>query len=113
MFRVLSSHSVAALGGRRCLRGPRHMQRQTANEPHFQSLRALLGHLEGIGKVQRVSHSVDKDWEIACITRQVMYQPPERRYAILFENVAGFPTPVATNTLGASRELYATAIGAV
>ena len=56
---------------------------------------------------------VDKDWEIACITRQVMYQPPERRYAILFENVTGYQTPVATNTLGASRELYATAIGAV
>jgi len=40
-----------------------------------------------------------------------MYQPPERRYALLFENVAGFDTPVATNTLGASRELYATALG--
>jgi hypothetical protein len=32
-----------------------------------------------------------------------MYQPPGRRYAILFESVAGFDTPVATNTLGASR----------
>jgi 2,5-furandicarboxylate decarboxylase 1 len=89
------------------------MQRQTTNEPHFQSLRDLLSHLERIGKLQRVTRPVDKDWEIACITRQVMYQPPERRYAILFENVAGFKTPVATNTLGASRELYATAIGAV
>jgi 2,5-furandicarboxylate decarboxylase 1 len=89
------------------------MQRQTTNEPHFQSLRDLLSHLERIGKLQRVTRPVDKDWEIACITRQVMYQPPERRYAVLFENVSGFKTPVATNTLGASRELYATAIGAV
>jgi 2,5-furandicarboxylate decarboxylase 1 len=77
----------------------------------FPSLRHLRGHLENIGKLKRVRKSVDKDWEIACVTRQVMYQPPETRHAILFENVAGFGTPVATNTLGASRELYAVALG--
>ena len=82
-----------------------------SNEPFFESLRDLLIHLERIGKLKRISKPVDKDWEIACITRQVMYQPPSRRYAILFESVAGFDTPVATNTLGASRELYATALG--
>src|SRR2546427_8812342 len=82
-----------------------------SNEPFFESLRDLLAHLERIGKLQRIATPVDKDWEIACITRQVMYQPPERRYAIVFENVVGFDTPVATNTLGASRELYATALG--
>jgi 2,5-furandicarboxylate decarboxylase 1 len=82
-----------------------------SNEPLFESLRDLLTHLERIGKLQRIAKTVDKDWEIACITRQVMYQPPERRYAVLFESIAGFDTPVATNTLGASRELYATALG--
>jgi UbiD family decarboxylase len=82
-----------------------------SNEPFFESLRDLLTHLERIGKLQRVATPVDKDWEIACITRQVMYQPSERRYAVLFENVSGFDTAVATNTLGASRELYATALG--
>src|SRR5882757_3083808 len=82
-----------------------------SNDPFFESLRDLLVHLERIGKLQRVSRAVDKDWEIACITRQVMYQPSARRYALLFERVAGFETPVATNTLGASRELYATALG--
>src|SRR5882672_8683383 len=82
-----------------------------SNEPYFESLRDLLDHLERIGKLHRVARSVDKDWEIACITRQVMYQPPERRYALLFESVTGFVTPVATNTLGASRDLYATALG--
>src|SRR5262249_27391239 len=54
---------------------------------------------------------VDRDWEIACITRQVMSLPPEKRFALLFENVKGFKTPVATNTLGASRALYAVALG--
>ena len=82
-----------------------------SNEPFFESSRDLLTHLERIGKLQRISKTVDKDWEIACITRQVMHQPPQRRYAILFENITGFDTPVATNTLGASRELYATALG--
>src|SRR5260370_42577902 len=82
-----------------------------SNEPFFETLRDLLLHLERIGKLQRISKTVDKDWEIACITRQVMYQPPDHRYAILFESVAGFDTPVATNTLGAARELYATGLG--
>jgi 2,5-furandicarboxylate decarboxylase 1 len=82
-----------------------------SNQPYFESLRDLLLHLERIGKLQRVTKSVDKDWEIACITRELMSQPPERRYALLFENIDGFDTPVATNTLGASRELYATALG--
>jgi len=82
-----------------------------ATNQSFPSLRHLLGHLENIGKLKRVKKSVDKDWESACVTRQVMYQPPETRHAILFENVAGFSTPVATNTLGASRELYAVALG--
>lgn len=77
----------------------------------FLSLRDLLSSLETIGGLHRVNKPVDKDWEIACVTRQVMSMPPERRYALLFENVKGFETPVATNTLGASRDLYAFALG--
>jgi len=69
-----------------------------SNEPYFESLRDLLTHLERIGRLQRISKTVDKDWEIACITRQVMYQPPDRRYAILFESVAGFDATPAGRT---------------
>lgn len=87
------------------------MPSQTSHESYFESLRDLLGHLEQIGALQRVKQKVDKDWEIACITRLVMSMPPEKRYALLFENVDGFETPVATNTLGASRALYAVALG--
>ena len=36
---------------------------------HFESLRDLLGHLEDNGKLHHVTHEVDKDWEIAAITR--------------------------------------------
>jgi 2,5-furandicarboxylate decarboxylase 1 len=81
------------------------------NNYYFESLRDLLTRLEEIGKLRRITTQVDKDWEIACVTRQVMYQRPADRYALLFENIAGFETPVATNTLGASRDIYATALG--
>lgn len=80
-------------------------------EPPFQSLRDLLARLESIGALRRIKTKVDKDWEIACVTRQVMSMPADERYALLFENVDGFETPVATNTLGASRTLYAVALG--
>ena len=42
---------------------------------YFESLRDLLGHLEDNGKLHHVTHEVDKDWEIAAITRQVIRQP--------------------------------------
>ena len=103
--------AVLRWGLRRAPNKERLMPVTLTNQPSFESLRDLLAHLEAIGKLERIACSVDKDWEIACITRQVMSLPPERRYALLFENVAGFDTPVATNTLGASRELYATALG--
>ncbi|HEX9462670.1 MAG TPA: UbiD family decarboxylase [Alphaproteobacteria bacterium] len=77
----------------------------------FISLRDLVSHLETRGKLKRVSAEVDKDWEIACITRQLMYQPPEQRYALMFDNIKGFKTPVLTGVLGASREIYGMALG--
>ena len=42
---------------------------------HFESLRNLLDHLKEHGKLRHVAHEVDKDWEIAAITQQVMRQP--------------------------------------
>ena len=56
-----------------------------SNEPFFESLRDLLAHLERIGKLQRIATPVDKDWEIACITRQVMYQRPDDEMLALWE----------------------------
>ena len=53
------------------------------NNSYFESLRDLLSHLEKIGKLRRITKQVDKDWEIACVTRQVMHQRPENRYALL------------------------------
>lgn len=77
----------------------------------FRSLRDLLSQLEAHGRLRRVTAEVDKDWEISCITRAMMSEPPEKRYAILFDKVKRFGTPVVTGALGASREIYAMALG--
>lgn len=84
---------------------------QKVTHSPYKSLRDLLAHLEANGKLKRITAEVDKDWEIACITRTVMRQPANKRYALRFDNIKGFATPVVTNTLGASRELYAVALG--
>jgi len=78
---------------------------------HFKCLRDLLIHLEANGKLHHVTHEVNKDWEIAAITRHAMRQPEAERYAIQFDNIKGFSTPVVTGSLGASREIYAMALG--
>ncbi len=71
--------------------------------PCFELLRDLLTDLEKIGKMRMIIKQVDKDWEHACVTRQVIYQRPDTHYALLSENIAGFKTPVATNTYASKR----------
>lgn len=78
---------------------------------HFRSLRDLLAHLEAHGKLRHVRGEVDKDWEISCVTRNLMAEPPEKRYALQFDRIKGYQTPVVTGALGASREIYAMALG--
>ncbi|MFH1821811.1 MAG: UbiD family decarboxylase [Methanobacteriota archaeon] len=69
-------------------------------------LRGFIKELENNDKLKRVKAPVDKDWEISCIARNVMNLPPQRRYAILFENVKGFKNRVMINAF-ASRDMYA------
>lgn len=78
---------------------------------HFVSLRDLLVHLETRGKLKHVRAEVDKDWEISCITRNLMREPADQRYALQFDRIKGYKTPVVTGALGASREIYAIALG--
>ena len=74
----------------------------------YRDLRSYLAALEEQGKLKRVRKEVDKDWEIAAVCRQLFYKiPPERRPALMFENVKGFKIPVVAGVLGASREIYA------
>ena len=78
----------------------------------YRNLRDLLAVLEQRGKLRRVSESVDRNWELACLARW-MYQafPEEDRFGLLFEQVEGFDMPVATGVIGSSREAYAIGLG--
>lgn len=77
----------------------------------FLDLRSFLGHLEHTGRLRRVSKPVEKDWEIACLSRWAMESTPEKdSYALLFENVNNQPVPVAVN-LFPSPAIYGTALG--
>ncbi|MCZ6767951.1 MAG: UbiD family decarboxylase [Acidobacteria bacterium] len=76
------------------------------------SMREFIDELEAHGKLQRVSKQVDPSWEVSCMARWV-YQglPMEERFGLLFENVKGSSMTVATPLIGASREVYALALG--
>lgn len=79
----------------------------------YRDLRAYLATLEEKGKLKRIKKEVDKDWEIAAVCRQLFFKiPPERRPALMFENVKGFKIPLVAGVLGASREIYATGLEA-
>ena len=74
----------------------------------YADLREYLRALENKGKLKRVKKAVDKDWEVAAVCRQLFKKiPPERRPALLFENIKGFQIPIVAGVLGASKEIYA------
>lgn len=77
----------------------------------YKDLRHYLRVLEENGKLFRIAKEVDKDWELAAVAKLAFRKiPDERRPALLFENVKGFPIPVVTGVLGASRQVYALAL---
>jgi UbiD family decarboxylase len=74
----------------------------------YKDLREYLAVLEDRGKLRRVRKEVDKDWEIAAVCRQLFKKiPPDKRPALMFENIKGFSTPLVAGVLGASRDIYA------
>lgn len=72
----------------------------------IEDFRKFLGELEKRQKLKKVEVTVDKDWEISCVSRLVAELPPKDRFAILFKNVRGSKYPVLINAF-ASREMYA------
>ena len=78
----------------------------------YRDFRDLIAVLEQRGKLRRVSKPVDREWEIACMARWMFQGLDEAdRFGLLFENVEGFETAVATGVIGSSREAYAIALG--
>ena len=77
----------------------------------FLDLGSFLSFLEHFGRLRRVTKSVDKDWELACIARWALESTAEKdAYAILFENVKNHSFPVVVN-LFSTREMYGSALG--
>jgi 4-hydroxy-3-polyprenylbenzoate decarboxylase len=78
----------------------------------YRSMREFIAALEQHGKLRRIAQKIDRLWEPACLAKW-MYQalPNDRRFGLLFENVAGSDIPLATGLLGASVEAYALALG--
>ena len=64
---------------------------------HFKDIRQFIEFLDARGDLKRITAMVDSDLEITEITdRMIKSGGP----ALLFENVAGFDTPVAINLMG-------------
>lgn len=77
----------------------------------YADLREFLRKLEACGKLHRIREPVDKDWEIAAVSRIAFQSIPEpRRPALVFENVKGFDSPVVLGVNGASRSIYCLAL---
>ena len=78
----------------------------------YYDMREYIKVLETKGKLRRVKNAVDKNWEISSMAKWVYLGfNEEQRFALLFEEVKDSSMPVATGLIGASREVYALAMG--
>lgn len=78
----------------------------------YADLREYLHLLEIKGKLHKIEVEVDKDWEIAAVCRNLFRKiPANDRPALMFQRVKGFAAPVVAGALGASRQVYALALG--
>ena len=77
----------------------------------YRDLRDYLATLEAKGLLCHVTAEVDKDWEIAAVTRRVFQRfPQEQRPALMFDRIRGYDIPLVVGILGGSRQIYATAL---
>lgn len=76
-------------------------------------LRRHLSNLEKKGLLRHVAASVDKDWELSCIMREVIRQPKEKdRYCVVFDSIKGYNEwKVVSGAVGASTYVYAEGMG--
>jgi 4-hydroxy-3-polyprenylbenzoate decarboxylase len=68
----------------------------------FPALSEFLRYLESIGELRRVSVQVDPNLEVTEIATRALR---EGKPALLFENVAGSPYPLAINVYGSDRRI--------
>jgi len=78
----------------------------------YADLRDFLRHLETVGKLRHVAKEVDKDWELGCIARWVFQAVPDgERYALMFDRIKGYDTPLVVGVAAGSRSIYAEGLG--
>ena len=74
--------------------------------------RTHLKNLEEMGLLKHVTKEVDKAWEISAVMRWVYHGNPEdKRYAVMFDHVKGYSTPVVVGAIAASYRTYAISLG--
>ncbi len=77
----------------------------------YSDLREYLQVLEQKGLLCHIQAEVDKEWEIAAVCRRAFEKIPEaRRPALMFDRIKGHDIPLVIGILGASRQVYATAL---
>jgi UbiD family decarboxylase len=77
----------------------------------YRDLRHYLAFLEEKKLLCHISPEVDKEWEIAAVCRRAFQKIPERkRPALMFDHIKGHDIPLVIGVLGASRQIYATAL---
>ncbi len=80
----------------------------------YDSLRTYLAALEQQGLFRWVDAEVDKDWEIATVSRMMFRAMDEdKRVGVGFRNIKGFPGGrVVAGVIASSKQMIASAIGA-
>ena len=77
----------------------------------YRDLGEYLNKLEESRKLHHVTCEVDKDWEIAAVTRGVFQDIPDpQRPALMFDRIKGYNMPLVVGVLGGSLEIYALAL---
>lgn len=74
----------------------------------YQDLTEFVKVLEKERELVRVKTKVDKDWEISTVTRRMCFMAPghpERRPALLYENVKGFDMPVLLGAFASEKRV--------
>lgn len=77
----------------------------------YADLREYLGALDARGLLKRIHCEVDKDWEIAAVTRVAFQRiPTSQRPALMFSNIKGFDMPLVVGVMGGSPAVYAVSL---
>lgn len=74
----------------------------------YRDLTEFVKVLEKEGELVRIKNKVDKDWEISTVTRHMCFMAPgypERRPALLYENVKGFDIPVLLGAFASEKRV--------